>query len=148
VPLSGPAVDAVVDGVRRRAERVTHDQEQADQVRSALRHRLDSWQGHRRGVTTGRLGYEVGTDVTGLLQDPDEGTWDLWSAPRSLREVEAEIVLQLDRLDRSLADAPAWSYDRPPASSPVPGGTRASRRSAGTAGGLSPGGADHAGGAA
>ena len=115
IPLTGPAVEALMDGVRRRAEQVTHDQDQASRVRDALQHRLDSWRGHRRAVTTGRLGYEVGADVTGLLQSPDEGTWDLWSAPRSLREVEPEIVLQLDRIDRSLAEAPAWSYDRPPA---------------------------------
>jgi hypothetical protein len=30
----------------------------------------------------------------------------------SMREVEAEILLQLDRDDRSFGDAPAWSYDR------------------------------------
>ena len=29
-----------------------------------------------------------------------------------MREVEAEILLQLDRDDRSVADAPAWGYDR------------------------------------
>jgi hypothetical protein len=115
IPLTGPAVEALMDGVRRRAEQVTHDQDQASRVRDALQHRLDSWRGHRHAVTTGRLGYEVGADVTGLLQSPDEGTWDLWSAPRSLREVEPEIVLQLDRIDRSLAEVPGWSYDRPAA---------------------------------
>ena len=31
----------------------------------------------------------------------------------SLREVEAEVLLQLDRDDRSLDAAPAWDYDRP-----------------------------------
>ena len=97
-----------------RAEQVTHDSEQGIAVRAALQHRLDSWHGHRAAVTTGRLGYEVGADVTGLLRDPDAGSWDLWSAPRSLREVEPQISLQLDQNDRSLPDAPAWSYDPPP----------------------------------
>jgi hypothetical protein len=82
-----------------------------------LRHRLDSWHVHRQAVQTGVLGYREGSDVTGLLRDPDDGSWDLWSAPLSLREVEAEIILQLDRNDRSLPEAPAWSYDRPPAPS-------------------------------
>ncbi len=54
--------------------------------------------------------------MTGLLRDPDAGGWDLWSAPLSLREVEPEIILQLDRDDRSLPEARAWSYDRSPAS--------------------------------
>ena len=35
--------------------------------------------------------------MTGLLREPDEGAWERWSAPMSLREVEPEIVLQLDR---------------------------------------------------
>jgi len=30
----------------------------------------------------------------------------------SMREVEAEILLQLDAGDRSVGDAPAWSYER------------------------------------
>jgi hypothetical protein len=112
VALSGPAVTALLDDVQQRAARVTHDQEAAEQVRGELQHRLDSWLGHRAAVTTGRLGFEVAADVTGLLRDPDDGAWDLWSAPRSLREVEPEIILQLDRQDRSLAEAPRWSYDR------------------------------------
>jgi len=114
LPLAGPAVTALLEEIRIRAERVTHDAEQAIAVRMGLQHRLDSWHNHRAAVTTGRLGYEVGADVTGLLVDPDTGSWDLWSAPRSLREVEPQISLQLDQPDRSLYEAPAWSYDRPP----------------------------------
>jgi len=30
----------------------------------------------------------------------------------SLREVEAEVLLQLDRRDHSIDNAPAWTYDR------------------------------------
>jgi hypothetical protein len=114
LPLAGPAVTTLLDEIRARAGQVTHDTGQATAVRAGLQHRLDSWQSHRAAVTTGRLGYEVGADITGLLQDPDAGSWDLWSAPRSLREVEPQISLQLDRNDRSLAEAPGWSYDRPP----------------------------------
>jgi hypothetical protein len=55
--LSGPLVDALVADIQQRAERVTHDRDQADQVRDELRHRLDSWRGHRAAVTTGQLGY-------------------------------------------------------------------------------------------
>jgi hypothetical protein len=112
VPLSGPGVIALIGDVERRAARVTHDQQRAGQVGAALQHRLDSWYGRRQAVITGLLGYEVGADVTGLLRDPDAGGWDLWSAPFSLREVEAEVILQLDRDDRSLSEAPAWGYDR------------------------------------
>ena len=56
-----------------------------------------------------------GADVTGLLREPDEGQLgSVVRADGALREVEAEILLQLDREDRSLRDAPAWNYDRPP----------------------------------
>jgi len=82
-------------------------------VRGALQYRLDKWYQRRNTLQTGRLGFKVGADITGLLRDPDAGSWDLWTAPMSLREVEAEVLLQLDREDRSLDAAPAWDYDRP-----------------------------------
>ncbi|MGH3401540.1 MAG: DISARM system helicase DrmA [Streptosporangiaceae bacterium] len=128
LPLAGPSVTALLDEIRTRAERVTHDSAEATAVRGSLQHRLDSWSQQRRAVTTGRLGYEVGADITGLLVDPDTGSWDLWSAPRSLREVEPQISLQLDQHDRSLHEAPAWSYDRPPLAAghgPTPAGASA-----------------------
>jgi len=122
VPLSGAVVTALIDDIARRAEVVTHDAEQAEQVRGFLRKRLDSWGGHRSAVKTGRLGYEEAADVTGLLQSPEEGSWTLWSAPRSLREVEPEVVLQLDLPDRSVPDAPTWDYDRAPEGVAAAGG--------------------------
>jgi hypothetical protein len=112
VPLSGAGVSALIGDIEQRAARVTHDQARASQVGSELRHRLDRWYGRRQELRTGVLGYEEGADIAGLLRRPDEGGWDLWSAPLSLREVEAEIILQLDRDDRSLPEAPAWSYER------------------------------------
>jgi superfamily II DNA or RNA helicase len=115
VPLSGPAVTALLDALEQRASRVLHDVPQASAVRQAAQYRLDSWAHKRKVLPSGRLGYEEAADVSGLLRGPDEEGWDLWSAPMSLREVEPEIVLQLDRRDRSLESPPAWSYDRPPA---------------------------------
>jgi hypothetical protein len=112
-------VTALLRDVALRAEAVTHDADQAEAVRGGLQKRLDSWAGARTAVKTGRLGYQVGADVTGLLQSPEEGSWGLWSAPRSLREVEPEVVLQLEQADRSVPDAPAWDYDRPPAAQPT-----------------------------
>jgi Helicase conserved C-terminal domain len=112
IPLTGPTITGLLDGVRQRAEIVTQDAGHAQVVRQQLQHRLDSWQGARKAVTTGRLGYEEAADVTGLLRDPAAGSWTLWSVPNSLREVEPEVTLQLDRLDRSLDDAPAWGYER------------------------------------
>jgi hypothetical protein len=113
VPLSGASTEVLIAAVEDRASRVTHDQARTTAVRDALQHRLDSWYQRRNAVRTGRFGYKIAADVTGLLREPDEGRWDLWSAPMSLREVEAEVLLQLEREDGSLAVAPAWDYDRP-----------------------------------
>jgi hypothetical protein len=112
IPLTGPVVAGLLNGVQRRAENVTQDVAQAQTVRQQLQHRLDSWHGLRGAVATGRLGFDEAADVIGLLRDPGAGSWTLWSVPNSLREVEAEITLQLDRPDRSLDDAPSWSYER------------------------------------
>ncbi len=49
-------------------------------------------------------------DLYPLLRDPGEGGWDWRSVPRSLREVEPEVVLQLAQHDGSLDGAPGWSY--------------------------------------
>jgi hypothetical protein len=120
VPLSGPLVSALLDAISARAELVTHDAARGVSVRAELQHRLDLWFSQRQALQTGQLGYKEAADVHGLLRQPDEGSWDLWSVPMSMREVEAEILLQLDRDDRSMSDAPAWSYDR----SATPAGKR------------------------
>ena len=136
VPLTGPGVAGLLDGVQHRAEVVTQDTAQGQGVRQQLQHRLDSWHGARRAVATGRLGYKEAADVTGLLLDPDIGSWTLWSVPNSLREVEPEITLQLDRPDRSLEDAPTWDYQRAPAAGAAPGRPQqAAPRGRGPAGG-------------
>lgn len=110
VGLTGPSAADFLDAVAQRVERVTHDAEHALQVRACLQHRLDRWGTQRKALTSGMLGYQEAPDVTGLLREPDAGGWDLWSAPMSLREVEPEVTLQLDRRDRSLDEQPSWAY--------------------------------------
>jgi hypothetical protein len=114
VALEGTAVEDLLDDVERRAARVTHDVAAATGVRQRLRHRLEQWSERRHAVSSGVLGYQEAADVTGLLRPPEEGTWDRWSAPRSLREVEPEVLLQLERSDRSTDDAPTWQYEEAP----------------------------------
>jgi hypothetical protein len=110
--LSGSLTSELMASIAARAEVVTHDQAQADAVRTGLQYRLDKWHQRRALLQTGRLGYKPGADVTGLLREPDEGAWDLWTAPMSMREVEVEVLLQLDREDFSLESAPGWDYNR------------------------------------
>jgi hypothetical protein len=118
VALDGPSVEHLLDAIEARATRVTHDAHQAADVRRRLRHRLEKWQERRHALTAGILGYQVGADVTGLLRPPEEGSWDRWTAPRSLREVEPEVLLHLQRVDRSIDAAPAWQYDSVPGDQP------------------------------
>ncbi|WP_081701641.1 DISARM system helicase DrmA [Rhodococcus sp. JG-3] len=112
VPVTGPMAKRVVDMFTARAERVTHDSAQAALVSDLVQSRLDKWHHQRTHLPTGTLGYQQAADVTGLLHKPDESAWDTWTAPMSLREVEPEVLLQLDGRDNSLDDAPAWTYDR------------------------------------
>jgi hypothetical protein len=114
IPLSGPVAAEILDAVQQRAERVLHDREAAEGVRGDVQHRLDRWYQRRTTLAAGRLGYEEAADVTGLLRNPEEGGWDLWSTPRSLREVEPEVLLQLERRDLSLDETPVWEYQSAP----------------------------------
>jgi hypothetical protein len=110
VDLASPLVEAIVDEARSRALRVTHDEAAATEVQDKIAERLASWEARREQLVTGKLGYEAAPDVTGLLIAAEAGKWGTWTAPRSLREVEPEAVLQLQSDDRSLEVAPAWSY--------------------------------------
>ena len=112
VPVTGPLATRMLDLFAERADRVTHDNDQTAAVRKLVQSRLDSWHHQRTHLQTGRLGYQTAVDVTGLLHKPDESTWRTWTAPMSLREVEPEVLLQLDRRDQSIVTAPAWTYDR------------------------------------
>lgn len=107
---TGPGVQQLIEDLADRAERVSHDLAAPRLVRQMAKNRMDHWGQRRRSLPTGRLGYVDDRDVTGLLRDPDTGGWDEWSAPRSLREVEPQVLLQLDGQDRSLDDAPQWTY--------------------------------------
>lgn len=112
-PVAGRAAEELIDAFGRRAQRVTDDVPTAQEVRSQVRNRLERWQQRRRTLPTGRLGYKDADGVTGLLRDPDAQGWDLWSAPLSLREVEPQLLLQLDRRDPSLDTEPEWVYPTP-----------------------------------
>ncbi len=110
LPLDDEAARSLAADITARALRVTHDRAQADDVGRRLQHRIDEWGDRRRRLSTGILGYEQGKDVTGLIRRPEDGDWDGWSVPRSLREVEPDIFLQLQRSDPSTDDPPPWRY--------------------------------------
>lgn len=107
---TGPVSSSVMDGIISRSEKVLDDVRAVDDVRRRLVYRLELWAQRRDRVQSGVLGYETAPDVTGLLHPPEEGGWDHYTIPRSMREVEPEVLLQLHQEDRSLETAPTWQY--------------------------------------
>jgi hypothetical protein len=110
VTLGGTVAAEVLSLISERAARVTHDTAHAESVRKQVQHRLDRWSHRRATLPSGRLGYQEAADVAGLLSAPGEGSWELWTAPRSMREVENEVLLQLHAADPSIVDEPEWTY--------------------------------------
>jgi hypothetical protein len=106
---SGP-IEELIDALEARAQQVLCDVPAAEEVRRRLVHRLELWAARRDQVRTGVLGYETAADVTGLLHAPEDGAWDHFTVPRSMREVEPEVLLQLQQQDRSIETAPPWQY--------------------------------------
>lgn len=110
-PLTGAVGDSFLDLFAARSEAVTHDTGRAESVRQQVQHRLDRWSQRRQTLQSGRLGYQRAPDLDGLLARPDEPPWHTWTAPMSMREVEPEVLLQINTTDHSLDDAPGWDYD-------------------------------------
>jgi len=106
--VTGEAARRVLEMISQRAGRVTGEHKTVVEARDRTQNRLDSWLTTRTKVKSGVLGYAVKPDVQGLLHQPDDEDWQLWTAPMSLREVESEVLLQLrpPRPD----DEPEWTY--------------------------------------
>jgi hypothetical protein len=96
-----PIIDALFDRVGRVA-----DAQVAEETRKMLQARLDGWskEQNKVGVT---LTYARGSgDAINLLHTPEEGAWETFTAPNSLRDVEPTSNLLL-RLDDPSDDASA-----------------------------------------
>jgi hypothetical protein len=101
----------LLEHLRQRAEIVADDAGTGSDVADQSLQRLDRWMSKRVKLPTGQLGYEASASAAaGLLRSPDELPWEIWNAPRSLRDVEPEILLQLRRGDPSWESAPAWDF--------------------------------------
>ncbi|MEF9411944.1 DISARM system helicase DrmA [Rhodococcus sp. IITD102] len=110
VPLGGALAQRLRTVLEDRAARVTHNQQLADDVGKRVQHLLDTWSKQRTTLPTGQLGYTEAPDVAGLITAPDAQTWRTFTCPMSLREVENEVLLQLQPVDTSVLEAPAWTY--------------------------------------
>ena len=122
------AKDAVA-AIRSRAEGVTSMATAGEELLRALNHRLDSWAAHQRrqGVVLGYRDRKDGKTI-GLLQQPGDSRWNIWTCPTSLREVEPGInLLLLLRDGAHLVDEPGYDFALPSPGDLVsePGGPRA-----------------------
>jgi hypothetical protein len=111
VALDPVHLDGLVEAIRERAELVTDSAPAGQTAATRAQAKLDEWQLRRTTLPVGQLGYEAGPNAAGgLLREPDEPPWSDWSAPRSLRDVEPEVLLQLRRDDASWSSAPGWDF--------------------------------------
>jgi len=101
----------VVDTIAARAAGVSSQVDTEDLVRDMLARRLDLWdtQEHSVGV---QLGYreDQRAAVRGLLRPAGMAAWSEFSCPNSLRETEpaVNLIVEAERIDHSLAGAPAF----------------------------------------
>lgn len=110
VTLDGALAKRLRTLLEDRAARVTHDQRTADDVGKRVQNLLDTWSKRRTTLPTGVLGYSEASDVAGLLTSPGAEAWQSFTCPMSMREVENEVLLQLQPVDSTVLDAPAWTY--------------------------------------
>jgi hypothetical protein len=110
VALSGVLTDRIVDRLKQRAATVTHDLGASEEVGKRVNSLLDKWSKRRAALPVGSLGYKEAPDVAGLLVAPGPEAWQSFTSPMSLREVENEVLLQLQPIDTTVMEAPRWTY--------------------------------------
>ncbi len=109
-----PSVVAAHAATTSRAWKVTENSEVRDRSDLMGKDRLDLWikEAHVPGR---RLGYEKpsgGGDVYNLLKRAGVAQWDKFTVPMSMREVESEVRLIMDKRRRDLTD-PEWKRFEP-----------------------------------
>jgi hypothetical protein len=118
VPIEDAAIGGVADYLRDRAMRSAGDAATARAVGELARNRLDAWFARERRTEKESASLSYAKAAPTLLDDGLSVRWNEWSAPNSLRDVEREINLQLDRNDASMEHAPSFSLATPPSTAP------------------------------
>jgi hypothetical protein len=114
VPVLDPAFARLIAELVERADSVAIDGGGGQRVREALQQRLDAWH-----VEQGRPGAPLAyRDVPNqsaipLLREPTPHAWTVFTCPTSMREVEANVNLILDRSD-PVAGPGAPPFERTP----------------------------------
>ena len=95
-----PYIEQALAGIAHRASLVTGSLAAEDQVRQMLKARLDAWLSKAATTKAGTasLGYQKRKDgrTLGLLKQPEEEDWQLFTCLNSLRDVEPGVTLVLN----------------------------------------------------
>ena len=93
-----PLVEEAIDMIAERAHAVTHRAETKDEVRDYLKRLRDDWMAESARMSAGGypLGYQKGSDTSGLLRVPGKERWDEFTCLHSLRNVESSVGLILE----------------------------------------------------
>lgn len=103
------SVDPFIGLIRARAEDLTSEADVGIAIAQDIKIRADAWL-HQKGQAGEILGYRQKKDgkTVGLLQQPNEGPWGLWTCPTSLREVEPGVNLLLT--DFVVDEGAPWEF--------------------------------------
>jgi len=103
------SVDPFIELIRARAEDLTSDADVGIAIAQDIKIRADAWL-RQKGQGGEILGYRQKKDgkTVGLLQQPSEGPWGLWTCPMSLREVEPGVNLLLS--DFVIDEGAPWEF--------------------------------------
>ncbi|MGE3834538.1 MAG: DISARM system helicase DrmA [Acidimicrobiia bacterium] len=124
---------AALAAIRQRAEQLTSDPNLGAQIDAAVKQRLDAWV-HSQGKVAGGavLGYRQRKDgrTIGLLEQPGQAKWAIWTCPTSLREVEAGVNLLLTDADPTTV--PDYEFPAPEETPPTDASSGADEASEGS----------------
>ncbi len=111
--VTDPTVDEVTNSFGDRAHKVTDKNEISNLAKDMARERFDEWV---RRVTSrqGHLAYKAkkqSDNTVSLLDQPGSKTWDNFTVPTSMREVEPGVRLVMQ--DRTQNREPSWTHPVP-----------------------------------
>ncbi|EXI92855.1 MAG: hypothetical protein AW12_00335 [Candidatus Accumulibacter sp. BA-94] len=93
----------VFDLLTRRGGNATHDPAVASRMKEMLDRRRDEWLRRVHNQKDHRLGYKSeGGATVGLLEQPSDGKWEMFTCLNSLRDVEGTVDLVLDQRSAGL----------------------------------------------
>ncbi len=110
--VTAPALIDAKENISNRAWKATNKKVVKDNTEIMISDRADRWVKEAKKAGR-RLGYEAEKrqgDVAGLLKKPGITTWDEFTVPMSMREVEPGVKLIMD--SSSLPEPPSWQIKK------------------------------------